>query len=293
MFRSRLWMLAPALLLAACGQQATPTATGSEDVPWSYTALEGQLTALALDPGPNTLSFEPLLSATNGYGPFETDRSNGEAAAGDGKPITLNGVVYAKGLGVHSNGSLVYSLTNFKGATCSTFTASIGVDDEVGSRGSVRFQVLTGATPGTATQVYDSGVMTGSSATKTVTVDVSTSKVLVLRVTDAGDGNFYDHADWAVPTINCVAAARPKAGTLDNGYTTTASTITVKDTVMQADGKLVQFGNYADTPNGARIFFVRRLDQDGNIDLNFGTPGQNGYLTFGTQIGAPNDLNKF
>jgi uncharacterized delta-60 repeat protein len=278
MFKRKFWMLAPALLLAACGQQSTPSATGSEDVPWSYTAPEGQLTALALDPGPNTLSFEPLLSATNGYGPFETDRSNGEAAAGDGKPITLNGVVYAKGFGVHANGSLVYSLQNLKGATCSTFTASIGVDDEVGNLGSVRFQVLTGATPATAAQVYDSGVMTGASATKTVNVNVSTSKVLVLRVTDAGDGNFYDHADWAVPTINCVAAPTPKAGTLDAGFTTPGFG-TFARTALTTEGKIIGFGHVSVLIGTPRTVFVRRLDQDGNPDSTFAAPT----LAFGSE----------
>ncbi|HEY7132013.1 MAG TPA: PQQ-dependent sugar dehydrogenase, partial [Candidatus Limnocylindrales bacterium] len=33
----------------------------------------------------------------NGWGPVEKDRSNGEQAAGDGGPLTLNGTVYAKG----------------------------------------------------------------------------------------------------------------------------------------------------------------------------------------------------
>jgi hypothetical protein len=38
--------------------------------------------------------------AVNGLGPVERDRSNGGAAAGDGKTITLNSTTFAKGLGV-------------------------------------------------------------------------------------------------------------------------------------------------------------------------------------------------
>jgi uncharacterized delta-60 repeat protein len=277
MFKRKFWMLAPALLLAACGQSTTPTA-GSEDVPWSYTAPEGQLTALALDPGPNTLSFEPLLSATNGYGPFETDRSNGEAAAGDGKPLTLNGVVYARGFGVHANGALVYSLQNLKGAVCSTFTASIGVDDEVGANGSVRFQVLTGATPASAVQVYDSGVMTGASATKAVNVNVTGSKVLILRVTDAGNGNFYDHADWATPSVNCAAAATPKAGAIDTSFTTPGFG-TFARTALSAEGKVIGFGHVSVPIGTPRTVFVRRLDQDGNPDGSFAAQA----LAFGAE----------
>jgi len=37
---------------------------------------------------------------TNGWGPVERDRSNGESAPGDGNPLTLDGVVYLKGLGI-------------------------------------------------------------------------------------------------------------------------------------------------------------------------------------------------
>ncbi|WP_424949805.1 NPCBM/NEW2 domain-containing protein [Deinococcus sp.] len=280
MFRRVLWMLAPALLLAACGQSSpngtSSSANLSEDVPWSYTAPEGGLTdasfgALSLDPGNNPLRAEPLLSATNGYGPFEINRSNGEAAKGDGKPITLNGVVYTTGFGVHSNGTLVYSLQNTQGAVCSIFQARIGVDDEVGNNGSVVFQVLTGATPATATVAYDSGVMTGASVTKSVNVNISGSKVLLLRVTDAGDGNFFDHADWAKPTIACADAARPAAGSRDTGFDSSGFGTFLDHpeipsfTALQPDGKIVGFGKEVNPS----LFFLKRLDQDGHLDSSF------------------------
>jgi parallel beta-helix repeat protein len=38
----------------------------------------------------------------NGWGPAERNQSNGEYSAGDGRPISLDGVTYAKGIGVHS-----------------------------------------------------------------------------------------------------------------------------------------------------------------------------------------------
>jgi len=137
--------------------------------------------------------------ATSGWGPYEKDTSNGEQAAGDGKPITLAGVVYAKGLGVHAAADLRYNL----GGLCSTFTASVGVDDEVGSNGSVDFQVYL---DGAATATYDSGTLTGTSATKAVAVTVTGISELRLVVTDAGDGNSYDHADWADAKVLCSAA---------------------------------------------------------------------------------------
>ena len=49
-------------------------------------------------------------SATNGWGPYEKNMSNGEAGAGDGRTITLNGTTYAKGLGVHASSDLTFNL---------------------------------------------------------------------------------------------------------------------------------------------------------------------------------------
>ena len=66
-------------------------------------------------------------SATNGYGPYEKNTSNGEQLAGDGHTITLNGVTYAKGLGVHAPSDLKYNL----GGQYTSFASDVGVDDEV------------------------------------------------------------------------------------------------------------------------------------------------------------------
>lgn len=128
------------------------------------------------------------LSATNGWGPVERDKSNGEQVSGDGKTITLNGITYSKGLGVHANSEVTYVLNG----QYSTFLSDIGVDDEVGSNGSVAFQVW-----GDGIKLYDSGVMTGSSSTKLVNIDISGVNVLKLVVTNGGDNINYDHADWA------------------------------------------------------------------------------------------------
>ena len=59
-----------------------------------------------------TCRTSPTRSTANGWGPAEKDKSNGEAAAGDGKPITLNGTVYAKGLGVHAVSDIRYTMSN-------------------------------------------------------------------------------------------------------------------------------------------------------------------------------------
>jgi glucose/arabinose dehydrogenase len=145
-------------------------------------------------PGSAYLSDLTWTSMVNGYGPLEEDMSNGGFSGGDGATITLNATTYAKGLGAHAASDVQYSL----GGNCSRFKASVGVDDEVGANGSVVFQVFADST-----KVFDSGTMTGSSATQTVDVSVASAQTLRLVVTDAGNGINSDHADWALARIEC------------------------------------------------------------------------------------------
>jgi glucose/arabinose dehydrogenase len=144
--------------------------------------------------GTTYLSDIAWTSMTNGWGPVEKDRSNGEAAAGDGVTITLNGTTYAKGLGAHAASDVRYSVAS----NCTRFKASVGVDDEVGANGSVTFEVYAGTT-----KIYDSGVMTGSTATKAVDVPISGASQLRLVITNGGDNIDYDHGDWAEARIEC------------------------------------------------------------------------------------------
>jgi vibriolysin len=134
------------------------------------------------------LSDLPWKSATNGWGSVERDMSNGESGARDGRTLTLNGTTYSKGLGVHAGSDVRYDLAK----KYARFVASIGVDDEVGAAGSVVFQVYADNV-----KIYDSGVMTGSTATKNVDLNVANKSELRLVVTDNGNGNGSDHADWA------------------------------------------------------------------------------------------------
>ena len=133
-------------------------------------------------------------SMTNGWGPAERDMSNGENLAGDGHTLTLNGQTYPKGVGAHASSDVQLPL----GGVCSAFQANVGVDDEVGSSGSVVFQVWADGT-----KLFDSGLMTGTSATQAVQVGITGRTQLDLVVTDGGDGNGSDHADWAAARLTC------------------------------------------------------------------------------------------
>jgi parallel beta-helix repeat protein len=142
------------------------------------------------------LSDLTWTSMSNGWGPAENDRSNGEKGASDGHTLTLRGIAYAKGLGAHAYSNIQYNLS--AAGTCSAFLSDIGVDDEALGRGSVVFQVWADGT-----KLYDSGVVTGSMAVKTTSVTIAGKSLLTLIVTDAGDGNAHDHADWANARLQC------------------------------------------------------------------------------------------
>ncbi|HVK23135.1 MAG TPA: NPCBM/NEW2 domain-containing protein [Actinokineospora sp.] len=147
-------------------------------------------------PATRYLSDLTATSSTNGWGPAEKDRSNGESAANDGSPLKIGGVTYAKGLGVHAASDITYPL----GGNCSQFSVDVGVDDEVGNNGSVAFEVYRDSTLVTST-----GVLKGTGGAQRVTADLSGGQTLRLVVTDGGNGKGSDHADWANPILTCAA----------------------------------------------------------------------------------------
>ncbi|MEV6537547.1 NPCBM/NEW2 domain-containing protein [Streptomyces sp. NPDC051665] len=144
--------------------------------------------------GTSYLGDLPWMSTANGYGPVERNTSNGESAAGDGHPITLGGVVYAKGLGVHAESDVEY----YTGKACEKVTADVGVDDEKGANGTVAFEIWADGT-----KVASTGVLTNAMLAQPVTADVTGAQVVRLVVTDGGDGIDSDHADWADAQLTC------------------------------------------------------------------------------------------
>ncbi|GAA3277006.1 endo-alpha-N-acetylgalactosaminidase family protein [Paenarthrobacter aurescens] len=144
-------------------------------------------------------SDHPWVSATNGWGPVEKDQSNGGTGAGDGTPLTLNGTVYAKGLGAHANGNVRYYL----GGYCTAFTATVGIDDAQPTRGSVKFSVVADGTTKVTTPVLGA-----TSAPLPLTVDVTGAQYVELVANDSGDSNGNDHADWADAKFTCSSTSQ-------------------------------------------------------------------------------------
>ncbi len=146
------------------------------------------------------LSSLDLTKATQGFGKPQADKSV------DGHPLTLGGKTYAHGFGTHSRGLLAVALDG--GAK--RFTATVGIDDEVGAgKGSAEFQVLG---DGRKT-LWSSGLMRQGQPPKAVDVDLTGQRQILLRVTDGGDGYEFDHADWADARFE-VTGARPHTVTL-------------------------------------------------------------------------------
>lgn len=180
-----------------------PDESGERKLAERWMAALSRITAPPADPNP-WLGDVPFLSARNGLGPVERNKSNGGAAAGDGRSIKFNGKTYRKGLGVHAMSDVRFSL----GGRYALFTADLGLDDEVANQGSVIFRVYLDYV-----KVYDSGPVTGRTNTKSIQIDVSGVRNLRLVVTDKGD-NTNDHADWAdarlfssVPVSNGVSGS--------------------------------------------------------------------------------------
>jgi alpha-galactosidase len=148
----------------------------------------------ALPSGRAYLSDLKWTYVTNGYGPVELDRTNGEDAALDGEPIRLRGAAYDKGLGVHGPSLIRYRL----GQRCSRFFADIGIDDDQQGNGSSQFEVWADGE-----RLFQSGVLTGNSPTQAVDLDVRGRRELRLFVGNGGGSDVLDHAVWAGALLEC------------------------------------------------------------------------------------------
>ncbi|MFE5661519.1 NPCBM/NEW2 domain-containing protein [Streptomyces sp. NPDC056517] len=134
------------------------------------------------------------LRSTNGWGPPERDRSNGESGAADGRTLTLAGTAYEKGIGAHADSDIEVYL----GGRCTTFTADVGIDDEINGYGDVAFSVEADGKV-----LWTSPRLTGASATLPVNVDVTGARHVRLRITDTNGSKSGDHADWAAARFGC------------------------------------------------------------------------------------------
>jgi alpha-galactosidase len=138
----------------------------------------------------------PSIQVANGWGPVERDHAVGGQAPDDGGPIVLGTTTYQRGFGTNSPSQIRL----YPAGGCTSFTAMVGLDATAVQvqAGSVSFQVVADGKV-----VYDSGVVNWQTPPKPVQVDVTGAQVLDLVVTDGGDGNANDNADWADAALVC------------------------------------------------------------------------------------------
>lgn len=100
--------------------------------------------------------------------------------------LSVGGKTYERGIGTHALSEWNIDL----GHSAKSFHSLVGVDDEVGTKGSVDFRIyLDGKLS------WNSGIMHGGEPAKEVNLPLSNARRLTLMIEDAGD-NAFDHADW-------------------------------------------------------------------------------------------------
>ncbi|MEJ5239011.1 MAG: NPCBM/NEW2 domain-containing protein [Limisphaera sp.] len=123
-----------------------------------------------------------LSTLRQGWGRPQINRSIRE------RPLQIAGRTFERGVGTHAQSRFRLHLDG----QVDRFRAWVGVDDHAQGPGSVEFQIL-----GDDRWLFRSGVMRPGDAAREVNVDLRGVRVLLLRVTDGGDGISYDHANWA------------------------------------------------------------------------------------------------
>jgi alpha-galactosidase len=195
--RTATWSVTPPAGTEPGSYQLSATARFTWDDGTKQASTSATTEVLVPNPPPSGTAYVSDLQwtdATNGWGPPERDRSNGETGAHDGNPITIGGVTYAKGVGAHAPSEIDVYL----GGNCTSFNSDVGVDDEKTAYGSVVFQVWADNA-----KVADSGLLTVNDPAKSLTADLRGAQFLRMVVTDGGDGNNSDHADWAAAAVTC------------------------------------------------------------------------------------------
>jgi alpha-galactosidase len=177
------------------------------------------------------LSSLNLADMTTGWSVAKADH---EIAGG---PLSIHGEKFARGVGTHATSKFRVKLDG----QAREFTADVGVDDSAGNQGSVEFIVS-----GDGKVLWRSGVLKGGDPARPVDVNLAGVKTLVLRVTDGGDGESNDHADWANAKIEMNDGAPPPVALPPyETFSLKTKSFTVKFEVGD-DGRLYQFPIGAD-----------------------------------------------
>ena len=131
------------------------------------------------------------------------ERPQARQAVG-GNPLKIARKKFERGVGTHAPSWFAIET----GGEALRFEAQVGMDDEalIRGRGSAIFRVYADGR-----LVADSGVRHARQPAHNLTAELAGAKVVVLEVSDAGDGSTHDHADWcdAFFTVRDGAVLKP------------------------------------------------------------------------------------
>ncbi|MCP9753479.1 alpha-galactosidase [Ferruginibacter sp. HRS2-29] len=134
-----------------------------------------------------------LSAATQGYG------TPGKNKSIDGKRLSIGGKTFDRGFGTHAESFLAIKLDG----KATLFSAQVGIDDEIkDQQPAVEFIIN-----GDGKKLWSSGIMKLGDAPKFCSVPLTGVQKIELVVTDGGNGNYYDHADWADAKFETLAGA--------------------------------------------------------------------------------------
>ena len=198
-------------------------------------------------PPPGDTTYLSDLNATPGSG---THQKNANAL---GNPMVLNGVPYAKGIGVNSITTVTYALNG----QYKNFITDVGIDDSCagGNKANIQIVVDSQIVGPTGT----SAIFTTSSPTLPLSLDVTGKSSLSLTASGAGDGTVCDRIDWAnarltTTTSSATAPGAPTIGTATAGD----KSATVHWTAPASDGgsPITAYVIYTDTGTANPVGFT-------------------------------------
>jgi alpha-galactosidase len=167
---------------------------------------------------------------SSGWGIAQTNKSI------YGKPMRIGGGAYARGIGTHAISTMLIDLEN----QAVSFAATVGVDDGAIAEGTIRFYVI-----GDKKVLWDSGPMKKGEPAKDAKVNLAGVRLLGLLVTDAGDGNTGDLADWCDASITFSSSVDARRITL------------LGDGVSSTPDQLTPGADVSPRINGPRYFAFR------------------------------------
>lgn len=115
-----------------------------------------------------------------------------------GNPMKIGGKVFQRGVGTQARCWFPISLS---GGGLS-FTGSVGMDDEGIGKASSSVEFIV---QGDGKELWKSGAMRTGEPAREFLINLAGVKTVVLEVTNSGDKNQYDHADWVNAKFETVA----------------------------------------------------------------------------------------